>query len=442
MPSHSSAHPLHVAIIGFGVEGASALHYWQDRGASVTVCTRNPKRRPPEGVRAHVGPDYLHNLDRFDIIVRTASVHPRDIVAASPGVEDRITSVVDEFLRVSPTRNIIGITGTKGKGTTSSLTARMLEAAGHKVWLAGNIGRSPLDFINDISPDDWVVLELSSYQLFDIKHSPRIGAVLMVEPEHLTWHADYTDYQNAKSQLFAHQTAHDTAIYFADSEVSHDIASVSPGKKIPYCASPGAYVQNDEIIIDDTVLCAVDEVKLLGQHNWQNICAAATVTWQIAQAPDAIRQVITTFSGLDHRLEPVRELDGIRYYNDSFASAPPAAEAAIMAIPGHKVMILGGYDRHLPLDNLVVTIKEQAGQLRSLLLIGESAGRLAEELKRADFTNFHVSQATTMGEIVTQARSLARSGDAIVLSPGFPSFDMFDNFEDRGLQFKKEVARL
>jgi len=194
-------------------------------------------------------------------------------------------------------------------------------------------------------------------------------------------------------------------------------------------------------MIDETVLCSTKELKLLGQHNWQNACAAATVFWQITQLPDAIRKVLATFTGLPHRLEPVREVGGVRYYNDSFGSDPFATIAAIDAIPDYKVMIIGGYERMIPLEALAGHIASSK-DIRSLLLIGQSARRVAEALQRAGYQNFTLSNARTMPQVIAEARGLAQKGDAVVLSPGFASFDMFKNFEDRGLQFKEAVHRL
>lgn len=419
------------------------MHYWQDKGAEVTICDQAADIDLPAHVRSQLGPNYLANLGRFDLVVRSSGIPPEVILRDNPGIETRITTVINEFVRVSPTKNIIGITGTKGKGTTSTLTAQMLEAAGYKVFLGGNIGISPFDFLDEINPQDWVVLELSSHQLSDFTGHIPLAACLMMEQEHLPWHGGLAEnYYGAKMNLFKHQTPHDTAVYFADNQLSHDIASNSPGKKIPYFASPGAYVENGAIMIDSTELCRTDELQLLGEHNWQNACAAVTLVWQVAQTPDPIRNVLTTFTGLPHRLEFVRDVNGVQYYNDSFASAPPATEAAMSAIPGNKVLIIGGYDRHLPLDKLVVTIKEQADQLRGVLLIGQAAERMAEELSRAEYTNFQVSTADTMAAIVAEATSLTQKGDSVVLSPGFPSYDMFQNFEERGLLFKKEVNLL
>jgi UDP-N-acetylmuramoylalanine--D-glutamate ligase len=432
-----------VAIVGFEVEGKSALPYWLERGADITVCDQDPDKKVPEGVKRQLGTDYLKDLDRFDVIVRTVGMHPKIILEKNPGVKDKITTNLDEFLRVSPTENIIGVTGTKGKGTTSTLIVKMLEAAGKHVFLGGNYGIPAFSFLPKLTKNSWVVLELSSFMLYDIRHSPHIGVCLMVQPEHLDWHGDADDYFRSKANLFAHQTPHDVAIYYAENTMSHKIASHSPGDKIAYYDEPGAYIHDGKVMIDQTELCKTSELKLLGKHNWQNVCAAVTAVWQVVQAPDAIRKVLITFTGLPHRLEFVAEMDGVKYYNDSFASDPYASEAAIKAIPGNKVLILGGWDkRQLSLDHLASTVKAHSGEIRTAILIGESAERLAKAFKAADFTNFKLSPAKTMGEIVAEARAHAKKGDAVVLSPGFPSFDMFKDFEDRGLQFKQTVHNL
>lgn len=431
-----------VAIIGYGVEGKSATTYWLAKGADVTVCDQNESVDVPAGVHTQLGPGYLTNLGRFDVINRTGSVHPDMLLAANTGIEAKITTVINEFFKVSPSRNIIGVTGTKGKGTTSTMITRMLQAAGKQVFLAGNIGNSPLDFLGQLTAESWVVLELSSYQLYDLKQSPPIGVCLMVVPEHLNWHLTMEDYVRSKQQLFAHQGPADTAIYFADNEISHKIASASKGKKIPYFAEPGAYVKDGYITIDATQLCKVDELKLLGEHNWQNACAAATAVWQVTQDAKAINAVLTTFAGLPHRLEFVREINDVRFYNDSFASGLHATEAAVEAIEGPKILIVGGFDRFIPIEHFGPFVKDHAKELPGVLLIGQSAGRVATELEKAGYNGYKVSTARSMAEVVADACSMAKGGDNIVLSPGFASFDMFKNFEDRGDQFKQVVNAL
>jgi UDP-N-acetylmuramoylalanine--D-glutamate ligase len=431
-----------VAIVGYGIEGQSALPYWQKRGAEVTVCDRNESVTVPPGVHAQLGEHYLRGLEQFDVIMRTAGMHPQTILAENPGAAGKITTTVNEFLRSSPTKNVIGVTGTKGKGTTSMLIIKMLEAAGKKAFLGGNYGISPFEFYEQLTPDSWVVLELSSFMLYDIKRSPHIGVCLMVHPEHLDWHGNFEDYSRSKANMFRFQTGSDVAIYYADSIASHRIASTSPGHKIAFYDEPGAYIHDDKVMIDQTVLCEVSELQLLGRHNWQNVCAAVTAVWQVTQAADAIRQVLVSFSGLPNRLEFVREFDGVRYYNDSFASDPYATEAAIDAIPGTKVMIVGGFERMLPLEQFAQTIKSSGDDIRTLILIGASAKRVAAALHSAGFDKFKLSPAKNMREIVAEAHAHAVSGDAVLLSPGFASFDMFKNFEDRGLQFKEAVHNL
>lgn len=431
-----------VAIVGYGIDGKSALTYWQKRRADITVCDQNMDVDVSSGVQTQLGNHYLHNMQRFDVIMRSSGIHPDVILKENPNVAAKITSVVNEFLRVCPTKHTIGVTGTKGKGTTSTLIAKMLETAGKKVFVGGNIGVSPFDFLDKVTADSWVVLELSSYQLFDLQHSTHIAICLMMAPEHLNWHGDLEGYITAKTQLFSHQVSQDIAIYYADSRLSHSIASASPGNKIAYYDEPGAYIFEGKVMIDQTILCGTSELQLLGQHNWQNVCAAVTAVWQVAQVPDAIREVLIHFTGLPHRLELLREVDSIRYYNDSYSTGPHSTIAALEAIPGKKVVILGGFDRMLPLDHLITALKEHEKDIRMAIIVGASGKRLGAELRAADFKPTYMSPAKNMAEIVADARSFAKKGDAILLSPGFASFDMFKNFEERGLQFKEIVHSL
>jgi len=429
-----------VALVGFGLEGQSALAYWQQQGAEVTICDQNSSLQAPAGTATQLGEQYLDNLDRFDVVMRTAGINPSIILDKNPGIEDKVTTVINEFMRVTPTKNIIGVTGTKGKGTTSTLITQMLEAAGKDVHLGGNIGVSPFDFLPQLTKDSWVVLELSSFQLIDIKRSPHIAVCLMVVPEHLNWHLDMEDYARAKSQLFSHQNPEDTAIYFADSKVSHLIASKSPGRKIAYYDEPGAYVDDqDRIVIDNQEICRTSDIKLLGQHNWQNACAAATAVWQVTQSVDPIRKVLTTFTGLPHRLEFVRELDGVKYYDDSFGTTPETAIVAIRAFTEPKVVILGGASKGTAFDKLAKAVIE--GNVRHVITIGDTGPIISDELQAGGFTEVSPG-GTTMQEMVEAARSHAQDGDVVLLSTGCASFGLFHDYKDRGNQFKQVVTAL
>jgi len=431
-----------IAILGYGIEGQAAYDHWHE-GNEITICDQNASIQLPDGVASQLGQDYLGGLDQFDLIVRSPNLHPRDIVAANgEAVLPKVTSNTNEFLKVCPTKNIIGVTGTKGKGTTSTLITKMLEADGHKVHLGGNIGIAPLELLkNSIQPDDWVILELSSYQLVDLHYSPTIALCLLLEPEHLDWHADLDEYIEAKSNLFRQQTTEDKAVYFSGNDYSVQIASAGNGQKIPYFSVPGALVKDNSVKIGDQAICQTSELKLPGRHNWQNVCAAVTVVWQITQNIEAMRSVLTTFAGLPYRIEFRAEKNGIRYYNDSFATGAPATIAAVEAVVEPKVLIVGGYDRMLPLENLAEFLKQQSS-LRKVLVIGASSERLIRSLEAVGFDNFERSESKTMSEIVAQATALAQPGDAVLLSPAFASFDMFKNFEERGRMFNEAVETL
>ncbi len=446
---------MRIAILGYGSQGQAAYEYWNKADNEIIICDSNEKLEAPSGVQLKLGSDYLKNLGPFDLLVRTPILHPRDIVAANPETPDilsKVTTVTNEFIRVCPSRNIIGVTGTKGKGTTSTLIAKMLEAAGKKVHLGGNIGTPPLDMLKvGINPDDWVVLELANFQLIDLKQSPPLAVCLMVVPEHMDWHEDMEEYITAKQQLFVHQSAEDTAIFYGLNPTSQHIAGVSPGIKIPYMKHPGADVIEGVITIEGNGICDVKELKLLGEHNWQNVCAAITAVWQVDKNVEAVRAVVTTFAGLPHRLELVRELDGIKYYDDSFGTTPETAIVAMKAIKEPKVVILGGSDKGATFESLAEAVNES--DVKKVILIGNIsnprhkaiAPDIASALQLKGYTNILnlvKPGGPTMAEIVEAAHATAKPGEAVLLSAGSASFDIFKDYKDRGEKFKLAVRAL
>jgi len=319
----------------------------------------------------------------------------------------------------------------------------MLEAAGKTVHLGGNIGTPILDLLPKIKPDDWVVWELANFQLKPASHSPHIGVCLMIAEEHMDWHPDMADYVDAKANLFANQTKEDIAIYLAGNEHSEQIAGHSPGVKIPYFAPPGARVQEDSTIVigqDETEIIKTSELKLIGKHNWQNVCAAITAVWQISQDVEPMRQVLTSFSGLEHRLEFVRELDHVSYYDDSFGTTPDTAIVALQAFSQPAVIILGGSDKGIPFDHLA---DEVAGKdrVRHVITIGKTGPKIAQLLRDRHFTNI-TEGLEKMPDIVAEARAKAQPGDVVLLSTGCASFGLFKDYKDRGNQFKEVVKSL
>lgn len=430
-----------IAIVGFARDGQAAYQYWRSDKHQITVCDQDTTIDLPTDVHSQLGQDYLKNLDKFDLIVRTAGLPPSMIADANgQDILDKVTTITNEFFRVCPTKNIIGVTGTKGKGTTCTLIAKMLEGAGLRVHLGGNIGIPALDLLkNNIASSDWVVLEQSSFQLIDQKYSPHLAICLMVVPEHLNWHQDEDEYLTAKQGLFRRQTANDVAIYHPSNVRSQQVVSVSRAKKIPYLAPPGALVDAGQIKIDNKVICRLDELKILGQHNQENVCAAITAVWQIVPNALAIKKVLSTFSGLEHRLEFVREFDGVKYYDDSFGTTPETAIVALQAFVQPKVMILGGSDKGADYNELAKQIA--SSNVRSVILIGVTGSAIAAALAQRGF-NSVVNGGKDMPSIVAAAHQQAQNGDVVLLSTACASFGLFKDYKDRGQQFKQAVAAL
>lgn len=430
-----------IAILGYGSQGKSALEYYKNLGHEVVICDKNTELKIPEGVKGHLGESHLKGLSKFDLIVRSPIVHPRDIISENtPAILERVTSSTNEFMRVCPTKNIIGVTGTKGKGTTSTLITKILEASGKRVHLGGNIGTPPLELLkNQIQADDWVVLELANFQLIDLNHSPKIAVCLMVVPEHLDWHHDFAEYIDAKRQLFRQQSSDDIAVYFGQNETSAQIASISNGWKVPYFQSPGALVENGNILIENKTICSVKDVKLLGKHNLQNICAAITATWQITKNISSIKSAIVVFNGMKHRLELVAEVNEVKYYDDSLGTTPETAIAAIDALPQPKILILGGSNKGATFDELAHKVNE--GGVKHVVCIGDTASLISDSLRSMGYLSI-TEGTSSMKDAVEKASKLASSGDAVLLSPACASFGMFQNYKDRGEQFKSAVLEL
>ena len=261
----------------------------------------------------------------------------------------------------------------------------------------------------------------------------------MIAPEHLDWHTNTEEYIESKQQLFRWQTSEDIAVYFDDDQVSRQIASTSLAKKIAYFGDDGAHIEDGKIVIDGKIICDAADIRLPGKHNWQNICAAITATWQITQDVDAIRNVIITFSGMHFRLELIREFQGVKYYNDSFGTTPETAIVAIESFEQPKILILGGSDKGAEFEQLAKVVA--SNNVKVVVTIGQLGNKIADQLSKAGFNNI-ITGGNTMDDIVRQAQSAASEGDVVLLSPACASFDMFKNYQDRGEQFNQAVQSL
>ena len=430
-----------IAIAGYGQEGKSSYKYWSaDPKNELTVFDENKiEQMEPDGVFAIIGSDAFSQLNGYDLVIRTAGLAPSKIVT-----DGKIWSATNEFFAKCPAP-IIGVTGTKGKGTTASLIASIFEAAGKKVWLLGNIGTPSLDALGEIKADDIVVYELSSFQLWDLESSPHIAVVLLIEPDHLNVHTDFGDYVDAKSNIRRFQKSGDLCVFNPANELSLQIANVSSeGKAVRYAVPDdgGVYIKEDAFYENEHKICSIDALQLIGNHNVENACAALTVARFYKLTDTDIESGLRKFQGLPHRIEFIREIDGVKYYNDSFSSAPSATIAAIKSFEQPEILILGGIDKGADFSELADAIANQ-NNIKSVIIMGEIRHKLAETIKQVSPSlQVETTDLTTLQPIIELAKSYARSGDVVVMSPGCASFDMFINFYDRGNQFRDIVNSL
>lgn len=406
-----------VAIAGYGVEGKQNYAYWLERGDELTIVDeREVIDDLPDGAQTILGPNAFEKLADFDLIVRTAGLTPRKI-----HTNGKIWSATNEFFAQTPVP-IIGVTGTKGKGTTSSLITSILRAAGKTVHLVGNIGQPALEILPQIQPDDVVVYELSSFQLWDLEKSPHVAVVLPIEPDHLDVHADFEDYVEAKANITRHQTTDDILVFNQDNEFSRQIAETSVAQKIPY--------PYDISSVESSIVFP-------GKHNVENASAAIAAVQEYTQDETIIRQGLAAFSGLPHRLKFVAEKNGVKYYDDSIATTPGSAIAALKAFQASKIIILGGSDKGADYEQTIELCRELNAKVIAIGQTGSVIAELADELGV-----ICIREEGDMTAIVKKADEIAHAGDVVILSPASASFDMFKNYADRGDQFIAAVMDL
>lgn len=439
-----------IALVGYGVEGLSAYTYFSKAypEAEFTVYDEadHPKFDLPSGVQLKSGKDILAQPIEADIIVRSPGIRPSKI-----HTNGRVTSVTREFFDKCPA-SIIGVTGTKGKGTTASLIYEILTAAGKKAWLVGNIGKPALDVLDDVSPGDIIVYELSSFQLWDLEKSPHVAVVLMIEPDHMDVHTDMDEYVIAKANIRKFQTAQDVCFYHPTNQRARQIAQTGGpddadvreawlARAQRYGAADGGavYVQENTFFIQSDPICSLDALQLPGEHNIENACAAISAALEYTDDFTAVETGLRAFQGLPHRLKFVREVDDVKYYDDSIATTPGSAIAVLRAFEQPKVIILGGSDKGVDFSGLIDEVMKQ--NVREVITIGKMGPMIADLLAAKNFDQ--VSEVTGgMSAIVEAARKAARPGDVVIISPACASFDMFKNYADRGEQFIAEVEKL
>lgn len=425
-----------IAIAGYGVEGEASYRYWSADSSNEVVIAdqRDPDNKLPENVKAIIGEDAFEELDGFDLVIRTAGLAPDKIKT-----NGKIWSATNEFF-AKCSAPIIGVTGTKGKGTTASIIDSILKMAGKKTWLVGNIGGRPaLDMLDKIQPDDVVIYELSSFQLWDIERSPQVAVVLFIEQEHLDVHAGMEDYLEAKSNIARYQNPDNLVVYNQNNRYALEISELSPARKIGYPNPSAGHVKNNGFYYNEQKICSIDTLKIPGVHNQENACAAITVAWQFTQNTSAIEKGLADFQGLPHRLQLVRTVNEVSYYDDSIATTPSAAIAALRAFDNPKVIILGGSFKGSDFDELGQELTKH--QVKAIL-IGKESIPIAKSCKKAGFRNFEILEEPTVKELVDKAKTLAEPGSVVLLSPAAASFGLFKDYKDRGDKFQQEVNKI
>jgi UDP-N-acetylmuramoylalanine--D-glutamate ligase len=444
-----------VAILGFGIEGKDAARHLIDSGAKVTIFDAKTKKEidltgfQKDKLNLKCGNDYMTlGLIGYEYIFRSPGVYryKKEIVEAEKK-GSIIMSALKLFMEKCPAM-IIGVTGTKGKGTTSTLIYQILTKSGKDVYLAGNIGKPYLELLPRLSKDSWVVMELSSFQLIDTEISPHISVVLNITKDHLDWHKSVEEYIDAKKNIVKYQGKSDYAVINADYKSSKDFKKLTNSKVLYFSRKKkvkGSYVLKGDIHLNtsnDISLGGIEKLRLRGEHNWENVTAAICASHLAGGGTDSIKEVVFSFQGLEHRLEEVRKVNGITFYNDSFSTNEETTIAAIKSFVEPITLILGGSDKGLSYANLARQLKLRKN-INMIIIIGEISNIISNALKGVGYKGKVLKVGDTdMENIVKAAFEYTSEGGVVLLSPSTASFDMFENYKDRGEKFKDAVKTL
>ena len=442
-----------VAVIGIGVSNTPLLELLLAEGIRVTACDKRSREQMGEqaehleqlGCELHLGADYLKDLDA-DVIFRTPGLRP-DVpeIAACVDRGAVLTSEMEVFFEVCPC-TIIAVTGSDGKTTTTTIIAELLKAAGKRVWVGGNIGHPLLCEADGMLATDYAVLELSSFQLMTMEHSPHIAVVTNLAPNHLDVHRDMAEYVAAKENIFRHQSGEDVAVFNADNAVTAEQSRRAPGRARLFSrqdeVADGVFLRGEDIVCrsggHERVVMTTGDIKIPGVHNVENYMAAIAAVDGLV--PDeVIRDFAREFGGVEHRIELVRTYRGVRYYNDSIASSPSRTIAGLRSFREKVILIAGGYDKHIPFDVLGPEIVEH---VKLLVLCGATADKIRAAVENApgyEPGKPEIRDVTPFTAAVEAARDRAQPGDVVTLSPACAAFDQFKNFAERGKFFKSIV---
>lgn len=444
-----------IAVLGIGVSNTPVIDLLLRLGASVIAHDQKSRdalgdladELEQKGVKLRLGPDYLDRIDADGIFLSPGIRYDRPGILAAIGRGAFLTSEMSEFFDLCPCK-ILAVTGSDGKTTTTTLISKLLEAEGRKVFLGGNIGTPLLPKVDEIAPDDLAVVELSSFQLHTMKKSPHTAVITNVTPNHLNWHTDMAEYTDSKLNILRFQSPDSRAVLNLENEITASAAGTVKGeclrftsKRVPDDPAGMIYEKDGTIYVERTPVLQTSDILLPGRHNVENYMAAIGATYGLVST-ESIRKVATAFRGVEHRIEFVRELDGVRYYNSSIDSSPTRTIAALSAFSQKLIVLCGGYDKHIPYAPLGGPLCERA---KAVILTGATGPAIRAAIEGCpDYREGAPAlyEAADYGQSVEIARRIAAPGDVVILSPASASFDAFSNFEERGKFFKQKVLSL
>ena len=437
-----------IAVLGLGVSNRPLVRLLLDFGCNVTGCDKTPREKldgevlelEKAGCTLHVGEDYLDGVEA-DVVFRTPGMHPANpAIQALVGRGAQVTSEMEVFFEVCPC-TILAVTGSDGKTTTTTLVSEMLKAEGKTVWLGGNIGRPLLPLVRQMQPSDFAVVELSSFQLMDMKRSPARAVITNLAPNHLDIHKDMAEYVQAKTNIFRYQDENGILILNADNPITSAFRGngktlfFSRQKEADVCLVDGVICRHGEKVLK------ASEILIPGVHNVENYMAAIAMVDGLV-SDETIRQVARTFGGVEHRIELVRVKDGVRFYNDSIASSPSRTIAGLRSFPEKVILIAGGYDKHIPYD---VLGPEICAHVKKLFLGGATGEKIRQAViscPEYDPKALEITDCGSFEPAVRAAAAAAKAGDVVLMSPASAAFDQFKNFMVRGDFYKKLVKEL
>lgn len=439
-----------VAVVGIGVSNTPLIKMLIKLEARVTACDKKEdlgdigRELDDLGVKLFLGENYMEGVLGCSVIFRTPSLRPdNEYLEKARKNGAYITSEMIEFLKYCPAK-VFGITGSDGKTTTTTLVSEMLKADGNRVFLGGNIGTPLFDKTEEINSSDFVAVELSSFQLMDCNVSPDIAVITNLSPNHLDIHKGMNEYVDSKKNIFLHQDSNGIVILNRDNEITYSLRKEVKNNIRMFSLKNNdtfAYLQGEDLIIDGTKICEINEVKLPGMHNIANLLTAFCTVYGYASI-ESMRKVATTFTGVEHRMEFVREIKGVKIYNDAMGTSPTRTINNLKHFKKNVILIAGGYDKNIPFDALA---KEGFINIKTLVLMGMTKDKIKkafEDEMKIRNEKLPIVIVDTLEDAVSKSMDAAKPGDVITLSPACAAFDMFKNYDEKGKKFKEIVMNI